>query len=141
MLKESEEKYRTLVEESLQGILVAQGQPPRIVFANEAFAKTLGYSTEEITSMSPQQVAGLVYPEDRKIFFERYTQRMFGQQRDSTFDFRGIRKDGTVHWLKVSSNLILYHGEPAVQGMFLDIDSDKKASENTQKNEGRYREL
>ncbi len=141
LLKESEEKYRTLVEESLQGILVAQGRPPHSVFVNESFAKTLGYSVEEINSLSPTQLAGLVHPEDQKIFFERYNQRLFGQQRDSTFDFRGLKKDGTTLWLRVSSNRILYNGEPAVQGMFLNIDNDKKAAENIQKKEARYREL
>jgi PAS domain S-box-containing protein len=141
LLKESEEKYRTLVEESLQGILVAQGSPPVSVFVNESFAKTLGYTVEEINSLSPQQLAGLVHPEDQRIFFERYKQRLRGQQRNSTFDFRAIKKDGSVLWLRVSSNRILYNGEPAVQGMFLNIDSDKKASENIQKKEARYREL
>jgi PAS domain S-box-containing protein len=141
MLRESEEKYRTLVEESLQGILVAQGRPPRIVFANESFAKTLGYSTDEITLLNSEQVAGLVHAEDQKKFFERYTQRLMGQQKDSTFDFRAIRKDGTSVWLQVSSNRILYNGKPAVQGIFLNIDNDKKASENIQKNEARYQEL
>jgi PAS domain S-box-containing protein len=141
LLKESEEKYRTLVEESLQGILVAQGSPPRSVFVNESFAKTLGYSVEEINSFSPQQLAGLVHREDQKIFFERYKQRLLGQHRDSTFDFRSIKKDGTTLWLRVSSNRILFNGEPAVQGMFLNIDNDKKAAENIQKKEARYREL
>jgi PAS domain S-box-containing protein len=141
LLKESEEKYRTLVEESLQGILVAQGMPPRAVFANESFAKTLGYSVDEILSLAPQQIPGLVYSEDRKIFFERYEQRLMGKQRDSTFDFRALRKDGTILWLKGSSNSILYNGKPAVQAMFLNIDNDKKVSENMRKNEARYREL
>jgi PAS domain S-box-containing protein len=141
MLKESEEKYRTLVEESLQGILVAQGLPPRSVFVNESFAKTLGYTVEEINSLTPQQLARLVHPEDQQFFFERYTQRLEGQQKGLTFDFRALKKDGTTLWLRVSANRILYNGEPAVQGMFLNIDNDKKAAENIQKKEARYREL
>jgi PAS domain S-box-containing protein len=141
LLKESEEKYRTLVEESLQGILVAQGMPPRAVFVNEAFAKTLGYSSQEVTSLSPQQLASLVHPEDQQTFFDRYAQRLNGQMKGSTFDFRAIKKDGTVIWLKVSSNRILYDGKPAVQGMFLNIHDDRKASEDIQRKETRYREL
>jgi PAS domain S-box-containing protein len=141
LLQASEGKYRTLVEESLQGIVVAQGAPPSLVFANASFAETLGYSIDEITAFSPPQVASLVHPEDQKIFFERYAQRVKGQHRDSTLDIRAIRKDGTNLWLRVSSNRILYHGKPALLGMFLNIDNDKKASENSQKNESRYREL
>jgi PAS domain S-box-containing protein len=141
LLKESDENYRTLVEESLQGILVAQGLPPRAVFVNESFAKTLGYTVEEFYSFSSQQLAGLIHFEDRKIFLERYEQRLHGQERDSTFDFRVLKKDGSIIWLRVSSNRILFNGEPSVQGMFLNIDSDKKASEHIQKKEARYREL
>lgn len=141
MLKESEEKYRTLVEASLQGILVAQGVPPKVVFVNESFAQMLGYSTKEIVSLLPQQITELVHPEDRKFFFDRYMQRLEGILKGSTFDFRGIKKDGTIIWLRVSSNRIIYDGKPAVQGMFLNIQSDKEAAENIKKNEVRYREL
>jgi PAS domain S-box-containing protein len=141
LLKESEERYRTLVESSLQGIFVAQEIPLKAVFVNESFAKTLGYSIEEIISLSPQRIMELVHPDDRAFFFERYAQRLQGLQKGITFDFRAIKKDGTMLWLRVSSNRLIYNGKPAVQGMFLNIQSDKEASENIQKKEARYREL
>jgi PAS domain S-box-containing protein len=141
LLVESEAKYRMLVEESLQGIMIAQGLPPRIVFANSAMSKMLGYAAEEFNSLSPQEVMALVYSEDREVFFNRFRDRLMGKQRESSFDFRAVRKDGSILWMQASSNRIQFNGQPALQAMFLDIDERKKADEVVRKSEERYREL
>jgi PAS domain S-box-containing protein len=141
LLVESEAKYRILVEESLQGILIAQGLPPRIIFANSAMSRMLGYAVEEFNSLSPQEVMGLVYSEDREMFFNRFRDRLMGKQRDSNHDFRAVRKDGSILWMQASSSRIQYNGQPCLQAMFLDIDERKKAEEVIIKSEERYREL
>jgi PAS domain S-box-containing protein len=139
LLVESETKYRTLVEESLQGIAIAQGVPPQIFFSNPSFGKMLGYSREELTSLSPKEVMDLVYSTDRKVFFERFYGRLMGQYRESSYNFRAVRKDGSVLWLQATSNYVQYNGKPAVQGVFLRIDEQKKAEEALRKSEERYR--
>ena len=141
LLVESESKYRTLVEESLQGILIARGLPPRIVFANSAMSKMLGYTVEEFNSFSPQEVMNLIHCEDREVFFNRFKDRMLGIQKESSLDFRAVRKDGLIVWMQASSNRIQYHGQPALQAMFLDIDERKKSEEIVRKSETKYREL
>ena len=141
LLLESEAKYRMLVEESLQGIMIAQGVPPRIVFANSAMGAMLGYAAGEFMSLSPKEVMALVYSEDREVFFNRFKDRLMGKQRESSYEFRAVRKDGSILWMQASSNRVQYNGEPAVQAMFLDIDERKKADETIRKSEERYREL
>ncbi len=120
-VQEREKKYRTLIEQSLQGILVAQGIPPRLVFANPAIAKFLGYTPDELTSLSPKQVEELVHREDRETFFSRFRERLQGKPVLSSYEFRAIRKGGEVRWLEVSANRIEYQGQPAVQATFVDI--------------------
>ena len=93
-LKESEEKYKLLVEESLQGIVVAQGLPPRPVFANPAMTMILGYTFEEFLSLSPQEIEDLVHPEDRAFFFKNYKDRLEGKLVPPRYGFVGFERMG-----------------------------------------------
>ena len=128
-LRESEEKYRTLVEQSLQGLVIVQDLPPRIVFANSTIAKILGYSTDELVSLSSEEVKELIHPEDRAIFFQRYQERLEGIEVLSRYEVRGVRKDGTTRWVELLASGIEFHGKPAVHAAFVDITERKQAEE------------
>ncbi|MGD0644618.1 MAG: PAS domain S-box protein [Candidatus Bathyarchaeia archaeon] len=141
LLVESEIKYRTLVENSLQGILITKTSPLQLVFANSSMGKMLGYSTEELKSLSPLGVAGLIHDEDKVVFFSRLEKRLHGEAADSSLEFRAVRKNGSIVWLEAFANRIEYMGEPAVQGIFLDITERKKAQEILLESNERYREL
>jgi len=140
-LLESEEKYRALIQQSTQGLLLSQGAIPHIVFANPAMEKITGYSVQELTSFSFQQVQGLIHPDDRDLFFGRFKERLEGKPTPTQYVTRGIKKDGTIVWLELSSTLIQYDGQPCIQAMFADITERKKTEETLAKNEARYREL
>jgi PAS domain S-box-containing protein len=141
LLAKSESKYHALVENSLQGISILLAAPLRIVFANGAFGKILGYSSQELMSLSPEGIMSLVYHEDRAIFFKRMENRLRGEPAGACFEFRAVRKDGSIIWLSSLANRVDYDGQRAVQGMFLDINESKKAMEILSESEQRYREL
>ena len=140
-LVESESKYRMLVEKSLQGIIIAQGAPPRIAFANASMGKILGYSFEEFTSFSPSEVAALIHHEDRTVFFNRFRNRLEGKQAHNSHEFRAVRKDGSIVWMEAFATLIEYNGQPALQAMFLDINERKKAEEDLRESEESFLSL
>ncbi|MFW9831970.1 MAG: PAS domain S-box protein, partial [Candidatus Thorarchaeota archaeon] len=77
-IKESEGKYRTLVEQSLFGLVISRSPPLRIFFANEAFAQMVGYSVEEILAMSPKKAQDLIHPMDQQLVTERAGKRLAG---------------------------------------------------------------
>ena len=129
VLRDSEEKYRTIVEQSALGILIAQGPIPHIVYANSTISKSMGYSVQELISLSLQQTMGLVHPDDRELFFGRFKDRLEGKSTSEQYIIRGIRKDRSIVWIQLSSALIMYDGHPAVQAMFVDITERKKAEE------------
>ena len=133
----SDSKYRVLVENSLQGIMIAQGIPLRLVYANESMGKILGYSLAEFTSRSSSEVEALVYFEDRAVFFNRFKDRLEGKEAENVYEFRAVRKDGSIIWLEAFATLIEYNGKPAVQSMFLNIDKRKKVEEALRRSRGR----
>ncbi len=71
-LKASEEKYRHVVEQSVQGIFIAQGWPPRIVYANRAAGEIFGYTPEQLTRLSNRQTLTLLHPDDRVASLQRF---------------------------------------------------------------------
>jgi PAS domain S-box-containing protein len=121
LYQESKSIYKKLVEASLQGIVIAQGNPPRLVYANPAISRILGYSSDELTSLTSKQIQNLIHPDDRSVFFSRYQDRLEGKSILPNYEIRGIRKDGSAVWFELSATQIEYNGEPAVLAVYVDI--------------------
>ena len=127
-LRESEEKYRALVEQSLQGIMIIQDG--RILFANNALAKQAGYSIAQILAFTPQEVFAFIHPDDRDMVLERMHDRLVGKTIPSRYEFRLIARDGTMHWVGINSQIIEYFGKPALQLALADITERMKAEQS-----------
>lgn len=124
---ESEQKYRTLVEKSLQGVIIAQDNPIRLSFANQAIADMVGYSVEELVSMSPEKLSCLIHEEDREEFIGNFRKRLAGKKLPPIREYRFIDRSGRIRWIESYSNLIDYNGEKATLTVFVDITERKKA--------------
>ncbi|UCE96038.1 MAG: PAS domain S-box protein [Candidatus Bathyarchaeota archaeon] len=136
-LHESEEKYRTLVEQSLQGVVAIQDFS--IVFANQAFSNISGYTIQELHNLNPYEVKAMVHPGDQPLVWSRFKDRLNGKQVSSHYEFRVVRKDGTIRWLEMSATRIIYQGRPAVQGTFVDITERKEMEEALRDSEEKFR--
>jgi PAS domain S-box-containing protein len=138
-LREAEESFRTLLEQSLQGIFLIQDM--RIVFANAVLARITGYTIEESLALEPEQVKALVHPDDQAKVWGRYASRISGEDVPHQYEFRGVRRDGSIWWAEMYSKLITYKGKPAIQGVVLDITERKRAEQALRISEEQHRSL
>lgn len=117
VLRESEEKFRSIVEQSLVGIYIIQHG--KLMYVNPGFEKILGYPKS--TLMNQMSFDGLVHPEDVDLVSEQYENRITHRQTKQQYIFRALRKDGAVLHLEVFASMISYNDEPAVIGTLVDI--------------------
>jgi PAS domain S-box-containing protein len=121
-LRESEEKYRTLVEQSLQGTWVIQDM--RVVFCNQTFANMGEWTIPEVLSWSPEQVTNIIHPDDQKRVWGRFRERLEGKQLPLTNNqLRAFRKDGSIAWIEYDARRINFNGRPAMLISVVDITS------------------
>lgn len=136
-LKESEQRYRTLVETLQEGLGIVDPDE-NIIFANDAYAKIFGYSREEIVGMNLRDL--IPEYEYKKILHETSKRR---KGIASHYDLIMKRKDGKLINIRVSaapwmSETGTFRG---TIGVILDI-SEQVLAENALKiKERRYREL
>lgn len=123
--RQSEDNYRTLAEKSLQGLAVIQGNA--YVYVNPAFGQIVGYTPGEILAMGAEGW-DLVYPDDKKYLLDLAEKRNAGKATDNPYEYRLVRRDGTVRWVQAFASIILYAGQKATQIHVIDI-TDKKVAE------------
>ncbi|MCF8108785.1 MAG: response regulator [Desulfohalobiaceae bacterium] len=123
LLKEGEEKYRTVVENTQETILVAQDG--RIRFVNGRVFELLGYRPEEIMET---QFADYIHPEDRQTVVDRYERRLNGQAVPPVFTFRVMSKEGQSRWVEINAVRIQWLEKPATLNFLADI-TEKRRSE------------
>ncbi len=120
----SEANYRSLVERSLQNYAVVQDS--KYVYVNEAFARTLGISREEVLALNPDEIWNLVYPEDVGILQARNRELENGAIEVPKIEFRYIRPDGEIRWVEGLVRKFVYDGRPALQIVEIDITERKE---------------
>ena len=133
-LAESESRFRTLSEFTTAGILLYQGDA--IVFTNQAAQEITGYSEEE---MRAKHFWELVHPDHREMVKQRGMARQRGEAVPSRYEFKLLRKDGTVRWVDFSAGMVTYKGRPAGLVTAYDITNRKETEEALKQSEERVR--
>ncbi|VVB53857.1 Methyl sulfide methyltransferase-associated sensor [uncultured archaeon] len=135
-LKQSEEKYRLLIESIQEGVFVIQDA--KMVFVNKAIAEMTGYSIEEIIGMD---FHNLVAPEDLEMVHDRYYRRQRGEDISPEYEFHLLRKDGEKTLVDMSVGIVTYQGRVASMGILKDITEQKRTEKLIKESEEKYRNL
>jgi PAS domain S-box-containing protein len=125
-IKQSEEKYRTLVESALDGVC-ALGRDYQLKFVNQRFADILGFAREELTNMDIRE---FLDEEGRKIVADREEQRKRGITLSPRFELTIFGKDGRVRNAEISARTIKdSKGNVSTIAILKDITEKKKMEE------------
>ncbi len=135
----SKAPHRIWLDELREGIVIGQADPLRLVYANPAMATITGYTAEELTALQPGKLETLIHPDDRQIFFERFKQRLAGLAPPAQYEFRAVRKDGSVIWLSIHATRTEFEGGPAVIAAFTDITDFKRIENELRESEAKLK--
>ena len=120
----NEERYRAVVEQTSEGVMLSDVETLRIVECNAAFAKMLGYTVSEVLALTAYD-----FVVDRR---EAIEARVAGYRREgvgTTGERRFQRKDGTVLNVEINMTVIAYGGKDVFCTIVRDISERKRAEE------------
>lgn len=127
-LRESEEKYRNVVENANEAIFVAQDWV--LKFCNPKTIEILGFAPEELKT---KPFAELIHPDDRAMVADRHKRRLQGERFEDVYSFKIISKDLRVKWVEIKPILISWEGRPATLNFMADITIRKREEEERKK--------
>lgn len=135
-LQEAEEKYRSLVEETIIGVFMVQND--QLVYANPRVLEIVGTESQDFIGKSPLE---FVAPQDRASVADHIRELMHKKVRSSRLSFRVLRRDGALIDVEVHSTLTTYMGAPAIMCSAADITERARHMEALKDSEERYRQL
>jgi len=139
-LKESEEKFRIISEQSFLGIAIIQNG--KFVFVNEQFSNMSEYSMEEMRNWAPGEFSKTIHPDDMTFVLEQATKKQIGEKNVVDQDsYRIYTKSGKLKWHEIFSKTIIYKGESANLAAVIDITERKENELALWESEEKFRSL
>ena len=124
-LAESERRYRSLVDNNPDGVLVTRDHI--VVFANASVAAIFGASDPE--ALIGKDVFDLVAHGDRAVVEARMKAILETDESSPLAEFQFLRRDGSTFSAEVTGSIIRWRGEPAVQSVIRDTSRRRDAED------------
>ena len=137
-LKDSEEKYRTLVETLSDGI-ISIDEEGKIIFWNKAAEEIFGYSQKEVIGKPITMIMPEWYKEKHKKAFKKFLER--GKKLKRTLEVEGLRKNGEIFPVELSFSAYKRDHVFTFIAIARDITERKRIERELKDNEEKYRTL
>lgn len=135
-LQDSEARYRAVIEQSADCICLIDLETKRLIEANPATGRLLGYAAEELLQLTIDDVIT-----QERDHIDQTIQRLLTGQGLFAGEGRLCRKDGTFVDVEVRMNLISYQSKRVLCAVIRDVSERKQAEEALRQREERFRSL
>jgi len=128
-LRESEHRFRAMIEQSISGFYLIQDG--KFAYVNSRFAEIFGYaSPADVVGKSPSELAA---EEDRATVAGNIQRRLSGEMKSMGYTYTGLCKDGTHIEVGVHGSFTIFQGRPAIIGLLQDISERKRGEDDARR--------
>lgn len=135
-LAESEERYRILVENASDIIVLLQDG--EVKFVNNKAVEITGFSKEE---MMDKSFINWIHRDDQEMVMENYLKRLKGEEAPAVYDARLVDDKGNIMWATIQPAIVIWDDQKATLVFITDITKRKRAEEALLESEKQYRSL
>ncbi len=129
-LKQSEERYRSLVENTMEGYFICEIPSGQFLFLNERSCDIYGYTLSEGLKLT---IWDVLSSEEHERVKKRMQARQEGKNlRAERLTYTSVTKDGSTIRVEISTSLITFHGRPVVQGVIRDVTEQERLEHQLQ---------
>lgn len=128
IIRESEEKYRLVVENANEGIIVVQDGV--LCFVNPKISEFMGHAREDLIG---KPAAPLIHPDDRELVMGRHARRAKGESIPAVYPFRMVDRQGNIRWMEINAVRIDWEDRPATLNFLTDISERVQAEQDRKK--------
>jgi PAS domain S-box-containing protein len=137
-IRESESKYRLLIETMNDGVMQVDNKD-RIIFVNQRICDMFGYDAQDLVGQISYKT--LIFQDDWNIILEKNDNRT--KKITEHYEVRGVKKTDEVFWIQISAAPVADQNGIVVGsvGILRDISEGKKTEINLKESETKFRTL
>ncbi|MFC1706965.1 PAS domain S-box protein [Planctomycetota bacterium] len=128
-LRESEARYRTVVEEAAEAIVIADIETLQLKYANRAACTVFGFGANEVTGKTVRDVHPKDAAEQGLAEFEAAVKG----RKHAARAVPCLRQDGSTFYANIEAARTMIGGRPSIVGYFMDVTVQQAAEERVQK--------
>jgi two-component system cell cycle sensor histidine kinase/response regulator CckA len=129
-LEASEERYRSLVENTMDGYFICEIPSTRVLFANQRTCDLIGYHMKEILK---RRLLDFLDPQEKPVLENRLGTWLEGKTLNpARYVYTVKRKDGSTFKVEAATSRVMFEGRPAMQGVFKDVTEHERLERQLQ---------